>query len=249
MPRATSFALLTLLFLNTGCITSMLPGSVDRIQPTSDQPRRGNVYLIRGWGGMFSWGIDDLSRAIDSAGIRAQVFQHDQRNALARTLVDKYRGVEHPEPLCIVAHSAGSDDAIFIARALRSAGITVDLLVTLDGVDESVIPRNVRLTRNYWMPGAWGDSNFLRGIPFTQEPGVGGKLVNINLHEEGRDLCAPARATPRSTRTPASATPFSRTCWRHVRNERLIKVNRAAAAALHPAAPRRRTRRFPAEAR
>jgi hypothetical protein len=177
-----------LIYLTAGCMTSMLPGNMESIQPSSSSPRVGSVYLIRGWGGMFSWGIDDMARELNRGGVRASVFQHDQRDALVREFIKKYQGVSDSEPLCIVAHSAGSDDAIYIARELQKMGINVDLLIALDGVDEVVIPKNVKICYNYWMPGAWGDSNFLRGLPYEQEPGSSGKLTNINLQEEGRSL-------------------------------------------------------------
>lgn len=169
----------------------MMPGSMDGVQAASSTNRVGNVYLIRGWGGMFSWGIDDLASDLRAAGVSAHVFQHDQRDQLARTLVEKYRGVTKPEPLCLVAHSAGSDDAIYIAHELEKAHITIDLLITLDNVDATVVPANVRLCYNYWCPGTFGDSNFLRGLPMQLEKGAPGKLVNINLAEEGKVLCEP----------------------------------------------------------
>jgi hypothetical protein len=67
-------------------------------------------------------------------------------------------------------------------------GVPVDLIITMDPVDEKVVPKNVKLCINYWQPGIFGDSNFLRGIPLSQEPGGSGKVVNINLFEEGREL-------------------------------------------------------------
>jgi len=50
------------------------------------------------------------------------------------------------------------------------------------------VPKNVKLCINYWQPGIFGDSNFLRGIPLGQEPGGSGKVVNVNLFVEGKDL-------------------------------------------------------------
>lgn len=179
------------LFTLAGCVTSMAPGSLSSIEPTSTAPRVGNVYLIRGWGGMFSWGIDDLARELESNGISAHVFQHDQRDQLCQTLIEKYRGVNNPEPLCMVAHSAGSDDALYISKRLEDAGIKVDLLVTLDNVDATIVPKNVRVCYNYWLPGTFGDSNFLRGLPMEKEAGSQGKLVNINVSQEGKELCEP----------------------------------------------------------
>jgi hypothetical protein len=140
---------------------------------------------------MFSWGIDELARELREAGASAHVFQHDQRDHLAQTLVEKYRGVRNPEPLCIVAHSAGSDDALYIAGELAKVGVSIDLLITLDNVDATIVPGNVRCCYNYWLPGKFGDSNFLRGLPMQKAAGSNGALVNINLAGEGRDFCEP----------------------------------------------------------
>jgi hypothetical protein len=70
-------------------------------------------------------------------------------------------------------------------------GVPVDLIVTLDPVDQTTVPKNVKLCVNYWAPGIFGKTNFLRGIPLDQEPGGTGKVVNVNLHEDGSDLREP----------------------------------------------------------
>jgi len=189
--RTSLLAVLPLLGLMSGCVTSMAPGRMDAVQPTSSTPRAGQVYLIRGWGGMFSWGIDELAQDLTHAGINSHVFQHDQRDELARTMVERYRGVRNAEPLCMVAHSAGSDDALYIAGELKKAGVLVDLLITLDNVDATTVPLNVRLAHHYWAPGNFGDSNFLRGLPLKAEPGSKGTLVNVNLAEDGRQMVQP----------------------------------------------------------
>jgi hypothetical protein len=173
-----------------GCISfaSLKPGKMEWVQPQSDGPHAGNVYLVRGWVGMFSKGMDQLGRKISDEGVTARVFQHDQCHALAQAMVQRYKSAKNPEPICMIGHSYGSDDALMIARELDKAGVPVDLIVTLDSVNESVVPKNVKLCYNYWQPGIFGSSNFLRGIPLTQQPGGTGRLINVNLHQEGRYL-------------------------------------------------------------
>ncbi|HYE18710.1 MAG TPA: hypothetical protein VEA69_09715 [Tepidisphaeraceae bacterium] len=173
-----------------GCVTSMMPGDLAQVQPTSDTARAGRVYLIRGWSGAFSWGIDDLARELKAQGVSAHVFQSDQRVVLAQTLVERYRGAKDPEPLCLIAHSQGSDDALFIASELSKANVAVDLLLTLDNVDLTTVSKNVRLAYHYWKPGS-GDSNFLRGLPLTPEPGSTGRVINVNIAEDGKGLTEP----------------------------------------------------------
>jgi hypothetical protein len=177
-----------------GCINlgSLKPGRMEWVQPQSDAPRAGSVYLIRGWVGVFSQGMDQLERKLNGEGVTARVFQDDQCRALARTMAERYKNAKNPEPICLIGHSYGSDDALIIARELDKASVPVDLIVTLDAVNESVVPKNVKLCYNYWQHGIFGASNFLRGIPLTKEPGGSGRLVNVNLFAEGRSLRDPS---------------------------------------------------------
>src|SRR5687767_8719344 len=125
--------LLALVLATTGCV-SMKPGALARVRPVSDQPRAGNAYLLRGFIGVFSTGVDDLARQIDASGVRANVYQDDQWAALARTIAQKYKHARHAEPLVLIGHSYGADDVVRIARELDKANVPVDLLVTLDPV-------------------------------------------------------------------------------------------------------------------
>jgi len=173
-----------------GCgeLGSMSRGKLEWVHPQTDAPRAGTAYLVRGWVGVFSGGIDRLGDEINATGVTAYVFQHDQCAELARTMAQRYKESRDPEPICMIGHSFGSDDAILIARELNKANVPVDLIIIMDAVDETVVPKNVKVCYNYWQPGVFGASNFLRGIPLTQEAGSTGKLYNINLLEEGRDL-------------------------------------------------------------
>ncbi|HEY7115824.1 MAG TPA: hypothetical protein VH475_04505 [Tepidisphaeraceae bacterium] len=175
-----------------GCISmgSLTPGQMDWVQPRSEAPRAGTVYLLRGWVGVFSGGIDVLSEKIQRDGLTARVFQHDQCQELARTMAERYRAAKDPEPICLIGHSFGADDALVIARELDKVGVPVDMVVTLDTVDQRQVPKNVKACYNYYQPGIFGGSNFLRGIPLTPEPGSTGQLFNVNLLEEGKALRA-----------------------------------------------------------
>src|SRR5947207_872163 len=47
------------LLLATGC-KSMTPGQLDWVQTQSDRPNAGNVYLLRGFIGIWSYGVDKM---------------------------------------------------------------------------------------------------------------------------------------------------------------------------------------------
>lgn len=177
----------SLTLLLTGCGSTTI-GQMEWVQPHTQAPRVGNVYLLRGWGGMFSSGIDQMGDLLREKDVSAWVFQHSQCEDLAKIMAQRYKGVPDPEPICMIGHSFGSDDALIIARELDKVNVPVDLIVTLDPVDQKSVPKNVRLCINYWMPGVFLGTNFLRGIPLQQEPGGTGRVVNINLLEEGKEL-------------------------------------------------------------
>jgi hypothetical protein len=178
-----SFAALLL----AGC-SAMTPGPMTAVQPVSTAPRAGNVYLVRGWIGIFSTGIDALGQKVTAAGLHGQVFQEDQWRTLAATIADKYRTVRAPEPLVLVGHSYGADDIVRIARELESHDIPVDLLVTIDPTTPPRVPKNVRLCYNLYQSNLLDAMPFLRGIPLEADPGFTGKLQNINIRTDRPDL-------------------------------------------------------------
>jgi pimeloyl-ACP methyl ester carboxylesterase len=186
--RMHIFILLLMAMLIGGCRGSMTPGKMAWVQPHSDRQRAGNAYLLRGWIGLFSHGIDEMTESINAAGVRAHVYQDDQYRRLGDELVAKYKDAKDPEPLVLIGHSYGADDVIRVARKLNDAGITVDLLITMDPVTPPEVPKNVRSTINFYQPSIWDYTPVLRGIPLKLAGDAKGSLVNINLRAEGKHL-------------------------------------------------------------
>jgi hypothetical protein len=182
-PGIASLVLGGLLLGMTGC---NLQGKMDWVQPTTTAPRVGEVYCIRGWKGIWSLGIDEMAKQLNEKGVTAHVFMPEQVHALAATLVQRYKNSPQHEPICFIGHSRGVDASLIIARELEKAGVSVDVIACLDSVDETTVPRNVRLCYNYWMPGIFLNTNILRGIPLKQEPGSTGQLFNYNCAKEYR---------------------------------------------------------------
>jgi hypothetical protein len=175
--------LCALIFGLGGC---NLQGKMEWVQPTTTAPRVGEVYCIRGWHGIWSLGIDEMAKQLNEKGVTAHVFMPEQVNTLAATIVERYKNAPQHEPICFIGHSWGVDGSLIIARELEKVGITVDVIVCLDSVNQTTVPKNVRLCYNYWMPGFIGDTNLLRGIPLKQEPGSTGQLFNYNCSGEYR---------------------------------------------------------------
>jgi len=127
-----------------------------------------------------------IAQQINEQGGTAYTYMPEQYPELTAAIIKAYKGVARPEPICFVGHSRGCDSSLIIARELEKAGIAVDMIVTMDSVDEKTVPKNVKLVHNYWMPGVFGDSNLLRGVPLTPEPGFTGTINNYNLDKEYR---------------------------------------------------------------
>src|SRR5215467_13004507 len=108
MTRLFQQSALSLLFLVTfftlgGCSTpSMQPGDLNLVQVSSDRPRAGNVYLLRGFIGIWSTGIDRLGEEINQLGIRANVYRCEQWRELTDTILEKYKNQKNTEPLIII---------------------------------------------------------------------------------------------------------------------------------------------------
>lgn len=174
----------------SGCVSfsSMTPGKMEWIQTTSDSPRAGNVYLVRGLIGMFSHGIDVLTDKIDNAGVKSHVFQEDQREIIAQNLVQQYKNNPNHEPLVLIGHSLGADDVIMFSRELQKVGVDVDVLITIDATQPPKVPGNVKVCYNYYQPSVFDGTGILRGIPLETEPDFHGKLYNMNVRGEYKQL-------------------------------------------------------------
>jgi len=176
--------------VSLGC-SSMRAGKMEWVTPSSTAPRAGNVYLLRGWIGVFSTGIDNLTKEINRQGVRANVFQDDQWRSLARTIGQKYKN-QPSEPVILIGHSYGADDVVRIARELKSSNVTVDLLITLDPVTPPDVPGNVKKCVNLFQSNGIADAMpFLRGVALEKEKDATTELINANIRKDRTDLLEP----------------------------------------------------------
>jgi hypothetical protein len=125
-----------------------------------------------------------MAKQLYSQGVTARVYMPEQFPEVAKAMVERYRNMPNHEPICFIGHSRGVDASLLVARELDKAGISVELLVALDSVDEVTVPGNVKLCLNYWMPGYFPGTNLLRGIPLKQAPGSRGVLHNYDMAGE-----------------------------------------------------------------
>jgi hypothetical protein len=182
---------ISILTIASGGCKSMTPGDLETIQAQSDRPCAGNVYLLRGFIGIWSYGIDHLGEKINNAGVRASVFQEDQWQRVCNQIAEKYQNNPKREPLVLIGHSYGADDVIRIAKQLGEHNITVDLLVTLDPVTPPQVPANIKLCYNIYQPGLLDALPFFRGVPLDTESPEQHNLRNVNIRGERQDLLEP----------------------------------------------------------
>ena len=167
----------------SGC-ASLPAGAIEDVRASSDSARAGQVYLLRGWNGLWSEGLDTLAADLRSHGLEARVYQQGQARELGDALVTRYRAAPDADPLVLVGFSFGADEAIRIARRLEDARVPVALLVTLDPVTPPPVPGNVECVRNFYQSnGAWDALPWLRGVPVkAQDPGTdAARLANFDL--------------------------------------------------------------------
>jgi pimeloyl-ACP methyl ester carboxylesterase len=174
-----------------GCASTQ-PGELSAVQAFSRQQRAGNVYLLRGWIGIFSAGIDRLADKINAAGVRANVYQADQWEDLAHAIEKKYKSAPMQEPLILAGHSFGADDALRISTMLQDAGITVDLVIAIDPVTPPPVPGNVRRCLDiYQSNGSWDKVPAFRGVPLQLAEGSRTQLQNVDIRKDRIDLLEP----------------------------------------------------------
>jgi hypothetical protein len=137
------------------------------------QAAETRVYLLRGWFGVFSTGMDELAATLNAQGAKAEAIGHlSWKGAVAKIVQSRTGG--KAGPLVLVGHSQGANNIIEMARSLQTNKISVDLLVTLAPFMQDPIPANVIRAMNYYQSGGWG-------APLTTDRGFHGKLSNIDV--------------------------------------------------------------------
>ena len=131
------------------------------------------VYLLRGWFGVFSTGLDSIADDLNKKGIKAETIGHLAWQSTVSEIV-KAHAANANDHLVLIGHSQGANNVIDMARLLEKEKIPVHLLVTLAPLMQDPVPRNVMWAINYYHSPGWG-------APVTADPGYHGKLSNVNL--------------------------------------------------------------------
>lgn len=127
-------------------------------QAASQKPGKSEpvtqVYLIRGFMGIFSTGLDRMAKDLAKIRIKAEVHGHLNGSGIrAKILRQRAQSTRKRPKLVLVGHSFGGNAALAIAKQLRAEDIKVDLVVTVDPTRSGPVSDNVRRYVNYYFPG------------------------------------------------------------------------------------------------
>lgn len=118
---------------------------------------RGDVYLLRGFGDVFSRGLDELGRKLNERGIKARVISHFEWSSAADDIVAEQKKYGR-RPVILIGHSLGANAAILMAKRLRRENIPVQYLATLAATAPDPVPDNVGTVDNYYFAtNGWGE--------------------------------------------------------------------------------------------
>src|SRR5215831_16158998 len=129
------------------------------------------VYLVRGWFGVFSLGMDSMAEQL-----QAEAIGHLEWRTAVSKIIDE-RGAGETGTLVLVGHSQGANNVIDMARELQKHNISVDLLITLAPYLQDPVPSNVKRALNYYQSPGWGS-------PLTADDDFKGELTNFNVESD-----------------------------------------------------------------
>lgn len=134
-------------------------GCMDLASQTPSENKRGEsykpgqVYTMRGLGGIFSTGMNRLENTLDNYhNIRTSSTIWYKKDKLSQYIIERRRNKTLRGPIVLIGHSLGANEQIKVAQNLYEAHVPVDLLITVDAVAPMKIPPNVRYALNLYKP-------------------------------------------------------------------------------------------------
>ncbi|KTD20577.1 Uncharacterised protein [Legionella lansingensis] len=113
----------------------------------------GQVYTMRGLGGVFSTGMNRLENTLDRQyKVRTASTIWYKANKLSDYIIAHRKNKTLNGPIILIGHSLGANEQIKVAQNLYRAHIPVDLLITVDAVAPVEVPPNVKYVLNLYKP-------------------------------------------------------------------------------------------------
>lgn len=155
-------------------------------EPRADPPDVV-VHLLRGWGDLYSAGLDSLASELQADGVEAVLHGWPAWPEVSDEIIAELQASD-PPGLVLIGHSFGGDDIVRVAEDLKAVGLGVRLLVLVDGTNPGPIPDNVDRCLQFYipMPGLDTAPGILPGQPAVLAAGnTHTELVNVVLGFEG----------------------------------------------------------------
>jgi hypothetical protein len=139
---------------------------------------RGFVYLLRGFGNIWSRGMDTFGEEFEAKGVRHQVINHRHWKRLADEATERYFSDKNFAPIIIIGHSLGVNASILMAEKLAKARVPVRLIAGFEGIARDSVTKfkvsaNVEEVLNFYKSGFLG-IEMLPGRTFN------GKIENVD---------------------------------------------------------------------
>ena len=169
--RGVAALLLAISLLSTQALAS---SHTSKRKLAASSNHKGDVILLRGFGGAFSTGMDKIAAKLSKRRVKARVMSHNQWKNAARTIVANHKKYG-PRPVILVGHSWGGNAILKLARTLQRERISVTYMVTFDATAPKPATSNIRrLTNFYSKEHGWG-------VPVKRGAGFRGVLKNVDL--------------------------------------------------------------------
>ncbi len=135
----------------------------------------GHIYLLRGFAGIFSTGLDELGDMLTRRGYKATVHSYTEYPALAEQAAAEQKSGRGP--IVIIGHSFGADAAISMAEEMKKRGASVALIVSFAPTVRLTPPSNARQVVNYYqgevsIAKAARSASHISNVNLTDRPDV-----------------------------------------------------------------------------
>lgn len=158
------------------CTTINDGQSIEQALAITSAASSAQIYMYRGgFNGVFSTGINEMASDLNSKGVPAKAVSWSAKDkTLAQIKAARAKG--RAKPIILVGHSLGASVVIAMANDLTDAGIPVDLVITLDPLYATTVPKGVRRFVNFKASGNKDNPG-----SFSPGPGFDGEIVNVDI--------------------------------------------------------------------
>ena len=139
--------------------------------------RKADVFLFRGFGDVFSRGLDEIASGLQKRRVKATVVSHLEWQSVVSKVIENRRKFGR-RPVILIGHSLGANAALRAAKALKKKRIPVTYMATFAATAPPPAPSNVRkLTNYYFKTDGWGEA-------VKRGPGFRGILKNVDFSKD-----------------------------------------------------------------